>query len=191
MQAEQEFVVTELSPTAGSPGNLSIVTIYGVRNDCSANPHGTANRKKLRPAPTLPGSGRLLMVAKPLESNVTVAISTHGSAKPRSVDASMPIMAPAAPPESVALILAGNSAVAGISELPVDGCSSVVAFACPGGGLGDHCFNIRDSAVQALTLHGAKFDLRNVKPTAMFGSIMDFQSICQSPGLSWREGGVE
>ncbi len=75
--------------------------------------HGTFKRKKFAAAPTLPGADNSLMVAVPVESRGTVPISSHGSVKPRSVAASMPIKAPGAPPRTMALSLAGSSEVAG------------------------------------------------------------------------------
>ena len=50
---------------------------------------------------------------------------------------------------------------------------------------------IRDTAVQTLPAEHAQFHLRHIKPTAMFGSVVELQLLKDSPGLGWFEGLVQ
>ena len=59
----------------------------------------------------------------------------------------------------------------------------IVSVDFPGGDFALQRLQIGNSPVQALPVKGAELDLRHIKPTAMLGSVMDFEALCQSPGL--------
>ena len=71
------------------------------------------------------------------------------------------------------------------SEPPVDGVWLIIAVDFPCGHLVSHLGDFGDATVEALALEGAEFDFGNIEPTAMFGCVMDFKTLSQSPGL-WR-----
>ena len=59
----------------------------------------------------------------------------------------------------------------------------IVPVAFPGSDVALQRLQVWNSPVQALPVKGAKLDLRHVKPTTMLGRVMDFEALCQSPGL--------
>jgi hypothetical protein len=61
----------------------------------------------------------------------------------------------------------------------------------PRGDLTAQGFDVRDSAAQALAVEGAEFDFCDVEPAAVFGRVVDFETIGQAARFDGREGFVE
>ena len=63
----------------------------------------------------------------------------------------------------------------------------LVSVPLPRGHFAPHGDDIRNATIQALAGESAQFDLGDVKPTAVVGRIMDFESLGQAAWLGGRD----
>jgi hypothetical protein len=57
--------------------------------------------------------------------------------------------------------------------------------------LAAECGAMGNPTIKALPTQGAQFDLGHVQPTAMFGCVVNLESVSQSFGFGWRKGLVQ
>ncbi|MDO8688798.1 MAG: hypothetical protein Q7R39_02085, partial [Dehalococcoidia bacterium] len=71
----------------------------------------------------------------------------------------------------------------GGEEVPMNLGLSIVPVAFPSSDVAWQRLQVGNSPVQALPVEGAKLDLRHIEPTTVLGRVVDFETLCQSPGL--------
>ena len=74
-----------------------------------------------------------------------------------------------------------------IGELPVDANLVGITTLGPCMRLLAQRVDIGHPSVQALSSEHRQFNFRHIQPTAMFGRVVDFQTVEQTPSFGWRK----